>query len=888
MANVLQWNQSTNSFSVSGSTAITPVVGEGIDNNFSVPQTFGSAINQTASAGANNQSALLNTGDVFSDLIVSGIQWDVPSPASLTASMSAGVAWLLSQRTLVPAVDNYTFPTSSDTYASFNNAGEVAYQSVANGATAPAPESGYVQTAKVVTSPIQSPTPTLVAGTSGSLASGTYGVALVAYDATGYGAVGASGSVTVAASGSIDISWVNPLNETSMDIYATDEGGSTLGLVASGVTGTSYTYTGATAPGAAAPTTATSNAVQLVESRLPIFNIPYYYAQPLSQTLNLRDYSYIKGLGPSGGWSANPGVYDMIIASSSGYATLKDFVLDANSPGQGTALQVPGAGNIEGLVINNPYNGIVLGDSSFVRGCTINSATNNCIEITGDNVSITQHTNAGGANIDGSGTGIGLLLSNANEGIVVSDTELYGNEYALKATPIVETVSGYGNVAAFNRFSNVFFDSSSMGADIDWMMDTVFTACWFSNRPGNGATVGTNFSQGIQFIGCTFENSDSNGLAIMANAVNTTVIGCLIKGNNGSNNGSYGIYVANDTKGFTISKNVITNLIGGNGYQQVAAIYIGTGCDDYTIEDNYLLGNAATIIDNSQFTARNRIVKNNIGYSEPALPNFLPNSSFLFGTQTWYLQSYGGTWSVGTDYLFPYLQYSAPNGTDTFYPYSAPITDEYALTVGNFLCLSFFARNTTGGSFAAFLVAFDGSTNVQASAPISITGSEWSFYSVNMNITASNVSSIVMYMKIVQDSTGTNLSIGQIKVNAGSSPREWSDEASSQLFTAGVFQPDFSNILTTNSTTTNGTTSGTVDMYMPLQGNGKQVTLTFNAYENNTTTAQTIDFPTAFSVTPLVIGNNTGLTLTVSTTGVTITAPDNTTTYSGTAVIMGN
>ena len=75
---------------------------------------------------------------------------------------------------------------------------------------------------------------------------------------------------------------------------------------------------------------------------------------------------------------------------------------------------------------------------------------------------------------------------------------------------------------------------------------------------------------------------------------------------------------------------------------------------------------------------------------------------------------------------------------------------------------------------------------------------------------------------------------------------------------------------------------------MPQQGNGKEVILTFDAYENDTTTAQTIDFPTPFAVAPLVLGNNTGLTITASTTGVTITAPDNTTTYSGTAVIMGN
>ena len=278
MANVLQWNSSTNSFSVSGASSVTQVVGEGIDNNFSVPQTFGAGILQTGAAGTGNQSPLLNVGDAFSDFIASGVQWAIPSSASLTTSMTSGSAYLNSVRTLVPAISGNAFPASNDTYVSFNNSGVPAYQSVANGATAPTPESGYVQTAKVVTSPIVSPVPTLTTSSSGSLASGTYLGALVAHDATGYGAVSATASVTVAASGTMIFNWVNPLNETSMDIYATTAGSTTLGLVASGVTGTTYTYTGSVAPGAAAPTVATSNAIQSVTDLILMYPHigPYY------------------------------------------------------------------------------------------------------------------------------------------------------------------------------------------------------------------------------------------------------------------------------------------------------------------------------------------------------------------------------------------------------------------------------------------------------------------------------------------------------------------------------------------------------------------------------------------------------------------------------------
>ena len=57
MANVLQWNQTTNSFSVSGSSTVTPVVGEGIDNNFSVTQSFQDGIAVTGSSTLDGTSS---------------------------------------------------------------------------------------------------------------------------------------------------------------------------------------------------------------------------------------------------------------------------------------------------------------------------------------------------------------------------------------------------------------------------------------------------------------------------------------------------------------------------------------------------------------------------------------------------------------------------------------------------------------------------------------------------------------------------------------------------------------------------------------------------------------------------------------------------------------
>jgi len=70
----------------------------------------------------------------------------------------------------------------------------------------------------------------------------------------------------------------------------------------------------------------------------------------------------------------------------------------------------------------------------------------------------------------------------------------------------------------------------------------------------------------------------------------------------------------------------------------------------------------------------------------------------------------------------------------------------------------------------------------------------------------------------------------------------------------------------------------------------------FSGYENDTTTNQTIPYPSngaphnnqlTFVSTPVISGNNTGLTITPSTTGITITSPNSTTTYSGIVIVEG-
>lgn len=84
-----------------------------------------------------------------------------------------------------------------------------------------------------------------------------------------------------------------------------------------------------------------------------------------------------------------------------------------------------------------------------------------------------------------------------------------------------------------------------------------------------------------------------------------------------------------------------------------------------------------------------------------------------------------------------------------------------------------------------------------------------------------------------------------------------------------------------------GTTAGTVKGAQNTIFGITQVVLNFNGYENDTTNNQTVNFPYAFDQTPTVGSNDTGLVISATTSGITITSPDSVTTYSGNVIIFG-
>ena len=679
MANVLQWNSSTNSFSVSGASSVTQVVGEGVDNNFSVPQTFQAAIQQTGSAGSGNQSPLLNVGDAFSDFIASGMQWAIPSSASLTTGMSGGanggpgVAYLNSVRTLVNAISSYTFPASSDTYVSFNNAGEVDYQSVANGATAPTPISGYVQTAKVVTNGSQ----VLIA------------VPLLSFKTN-----------------------LLQLSEIVIPEIINDPSG--------------YNISGNTA--------AILNAVAAANGQYAL-------------------------------WL--PEEYTVIVTSLAFSASVKMRI-------DGT-IQIAGAQNANIMTLTGAGNHIY--GNGTLNGNRANQST--------------------------AGAGIGCSSSGVSDSLIEDITITNCFNWPINLTNISDT-----NVV------RVIMTNS-----------------------GNSPQFMTS-ANNSHLVDCVISNIDDGGFAFYENCVDCSATGNTVTG---CTNAGISVYVDNNTE---------------------------TPSNTITIGDNIIYGNKSSAIAVTSATAS----------TTPTNTKVLINGNICVNNNTAGLSGSSDIQFSSAQLVVVEDNFCMGNGASAAsgqYPYSIYIDPDSSFI---------FVRNNTVGNVGNSNTSADGGC-------IFIDGAENCTIENNTGFDNQATATTNFVVKGTPG-TGCNLSsnrhVGTLTGNPFQIDAANNPTISNQDSGGAVFQ--FSKALDIDaSTTANAPTSGTVTLAMPLQGSGgKQVILTFDAYENDTTTNQTIDFPTAFSVTPLVLGNNTGLTLTASTTGVTITAPDATTTYSGTAAIMGN
>lgn len=116
-------------------------------DSFDGSQVEAKTITEQALADAINPR--LRGLETIANFVYSGCVWSAVS--GLTGTMTGGTVYVNGYRTIVTGIGSETFPASKDTYVDIDYLGNVAYQSVSNGAAAPSLTANSIRVAKVVT-----------------------------------------------------------------------------------------------------------------------------------------------------------------------------------------------------------------------------------------------------------------------------------------------------------------------------------------------------------------------------------------------------------------------------------------------------------------------------------------------------------------------------------------------------------------------------------------------------------------------------------------------------------------------------------------------------------------------------------------------------------------
>lgn len=140
----------------------------------------------------------------------------------------------------------------------------------------------------------------------------------------------------------------------------------------------------------------------------------------------------------------------------------------------------------------------------------------------------------------------------------------------------------------FCRFFACSFDSATTGVFLRHTTDMTFTACFFSNRPGNGLQIGTTSTvENTNFIGCTFFNNGGSGAVVGAFAIDTLFDGCNFVGNSTTTlNAGNGLTIAANTSDFTVTNCAFRNGWGSSGSQNYGLAVLTGNSDRYNIVNN--------------------------------------------------------------------------------------------------------------------------------------------------------------------------------------------------------------------------------------------------------------------------------------------------------------
>jgi hypothetical protein len=272
------------------------------------------------------------------------------------------------------------------------------------------------------------------------------------------------------------------------------------------------------------------------------------------------------------------------------HVEIKDLSFDNQmEPTSGTAIKVlSGNVTLQNIRIARSYNALevsgngVLLEKLWVENYNANGLwVHDCNDVFLSNFIFNAEFLRGAAP-----NAIGIKLTDRVEAFIASSGDILGGSHSLWTGAASYTT---GLRPAYNRFRDVYFDSSDNGVWLDRTVLNKFTGCWFSARPGNGLFIGN--CNDSHFIGCEFANCGAHGALVDVLAKRSVFTTCSFVGNSvNSPNVYHGLAIAANTTDFTVQNCTATNgLVGGS---QGWGIIVNAGSSNrYTIAFNLIGGN---------------------------------------------------------------------------------------------------------------------------------------------------------------------------------------------------------------------------------------------------------------------------------------------------------
>lgn len=226
----------------------------------------------------------------------------------------------------------------------------------------------------------------------------------------------------------------------------------------------------------------------------------------------------------------------------------------------------------------------------------------------------------------GSNLGTGIRLYNKVEAFIALNGDVIGGNYGLTTGASGVFDPNLRLNPNFNKFTNVYFDSSVSGVLLDKTAVLTFVSCWFATAAlSNGVTVSNCWD--VVFGSCQFVNNGSNG-AYISNTGSRGVrfSQCQFLNNNEQNNGSNGLSVAAGVSDWSIIDCVANNGLFTPSPGQGYGVFVSSGVSDrYTIANCNFAGNVVGSVSDAG-TGTNKKISGNVAYAIPVVAPILAGS----------------------------------------------------------------------------------------------------------------------------------------------------------------------------------------------------------------------------------------------------------------------